>query len=304
MTFRFSFTSEIYGMGFFFRRWGNYPRFLPLFFSSDHGVSIGSLKIEEEGVQDTAPFYITWSKRIAEDPKNKKGSKVVGIKHPWLLMAKKYGWKQSSNAAGSVFFPFHSVPGVISLGISDLENLEFVRNLPSIYQPVRICLHPHDMGSSRQEFYEGAGLKVVTAGGSSDPQFLAKLYGVLREAQYTFSEGYGTQIAYAVQLKIPSQIIDRDVKLTRVDRPTYEINSEDAEFQGNLPKITRLFGELPTSLSEEQIDSIQDLLGSSFKFSKIKIVIVCWASLINPGARIIFNRILQRLIMYSNRRAS
>lgn len=293
--FRFSFTSEIYGAGHYFRKRGHYPKFLPLFFTSDHGVSIGSKKIEEDSTKDISRLYLTWSSKIAIDPANKIGSKVIGITHPWLYYARRYGWHQSANAKGTVFFPFHTVPGVISKGYSDKANLVYLTNLPPRFKPIKVCLHNHDMGTLRQKFYEENGFKVVSAGNGQDHIFLEKLYIILNGAKYSISESFGSQVAYAVQLGIPSQILHRDLLLSREEDPDVQLNSDDPEFIKNLPSMSKLFADAPTEITEEQRLQIEEILGASFKFSKIKILIACWTSLVNPGARILAIRVLTRI---------
>ena len=77
----FEWVSEIYSLGKSFRENCNFPKFLCLPFSSDHGVNIQPIYSEYE--RTTKGPYLTWNYLKYRKIINLK-RKAYFVKHPWI----------------------------------------------------------------------------------------------------------------------------------------------------------------------------------------------------------------------------
>src|SRR5690554_5749803 len=105
-----SWTSEVYSLGKCFRHLTHYPRVLPLFISSDHGVGLHSSLMEHELI-DYNLVHFTWSLEKAKRSAANPNKRVVHVKHPWISYRRSVGKARVEHTIGTIVFFAHHVPG-------------------------------------------------------------------------------------------------------------------------------------------------------------------------------------------------
>jgi hypothetical protein len=256
------------------------PRFLPLLFTSDHGVNLGSaFDSGILGLNEKRIPHLTWSSRIRTLGMNGAIPEALGIVHPWVLYRRIHGINPSGIESRDkiLYFPVHSSGGSVASGFDDIAGIEFLRNNFQDLSRISVCLTYGDLHSFRRNIFENAGFKVVTVGHPFDRNFVDNFYNLLKRARILVSEGYGSQVAYAVEFGVPVCIIPRRaVELDELNHaPIVNAFENYADFDSRLLEVEDLFGKIVYEVSAEQILFAQSLLGFDFyeeTFSTVKII--------------------------------
>ena len=74
--------AESTSFGVAFRLWARYPKFLPLFICSAHGVGAGALCVDNE-INSKFKTYFTWNLKKSKVMSNLHGKKGIHVPHPW-----------------------------------------------------------------------------------------------------------------------------------------------------------------------------------------------------------------------------
>lgn len=276
----YHFSSEIYSNGKCFRGMARYPRFLPLFFASDHGVHLGSKRYVGKNRSTPNPlFYLSWNSGISQKQRVSL-PRVINIQHPWIHYRKKNSIEPKVNAIGTLYFPHHNVPGQVTEGFKDEAVVEYLLNLPKEKLPIKVCLHFHDFKTQRGDIFESAGFEVVSAGDSNENEFIDKFYEILMGAKFTISENWGSQIAYAIEAGIPSQLIHHDLRVQDSKESSIFEHDDDSIFWDRYSEARRLFSSSEPVISEEQRNFIFRLVGIDHKRSCLKTAFYAWVSAI------------------------
>ncbi len=136
--------SENRSLGKSFRLWANYPRILPLYFCSDHGVQWGTRCLPNETGNRYTTFF-TWNKKKSDLMRKDHGKNAYHVPHPWVFYRKKYFPILPQNRLGTLVFFTHSNVTATPV-INDLDGyINELKSLPEKYQPIVICLGDHDV---------------------------------------------------------------------------------------------------------------------------------------------------------------
>jgi len=277
---QYNFSSEIYGLGLAYREIAKYPKWLPLFFTSDHGIILGELAVEEFWKLRVRPLWnLSWNRDVVNKVSKHLRPRTVYITHPYVL-AKKLQPKESRN--GTVVFPYHNVPGYSAPEIDDDRLLIQLTELNWIESPVTVCLHHHDFHSPRADFFLSRGFEVVTAGEPSNPGFLEKFVQICGTKKFAISDGWGTQVAYATYLGIPCYTLPNKILGINSETNTPEFEF-DPIFQKNLLISFELFAKSPPAVNDLQKKFISTKMGLDAKHSNLKITCIAWTSLVLVG---------------------
>ena len=99
---------EKYGYGAALRSYYGLPRFFPLNFKSQHGVCLWD-EIPSSELKSRKKLMLVFNRRwLKKWEQARTGKWVIVTPNPFLLYKRKHKIKQSSDAAGSVFFYAHS----------------------------------------------------------------------------------------------------------------------------------------------------------------------------------------------------
>ena len=283
---QFEWSSEVYGFGKTFRKMAYYPRFLPIFLTSDHGVGIDSMiDVNIVNGKTRTKRYLTWDPMIVELYQNNRFFKVSGIMHPWVYYKEKMSLSRTNPGLGTIFFPYHTVPsGFITQGISDEESVRYLLSLPKDFQPVTICFHMHDLKTDRPKFFEKHGFEITSVGNMMSFDYTDDFYKLISTFAFSISEDWGTQVAYLVDFGIPCQIIPREIEITPTD-PTgiWPEPQHRRIYLENKQKAYDLFADLPRSVSKEQSRFIEHFLGYSFRENSRYMFFWFWSSAVTVG---------------------
>ena len=110
--------------------------------------------------------------------------------------------REHINGKGSLFFLSHSTPA-FNDSVDDTSVIEWLKQLPSRYQPIRISAFPHDLIRGKYKPYEEAGFRIVCAGSAYDPKFIWRHLHLIRSHRYILSTGIGTHVFHATMCGKP-----------------------------------------------------------------------------------------------------
>lgn len=269
----YSWSSEIYGLGKAFRHRAYYPKFLPLCFRSDHGVNTtADVPIHVEYGDKHAKHFVTWNPENIKSKEDFPSLKFYPQVHPWIPYRRHMKYEISADSTGTLFFPVHSVPGFDTSGIDDEASINYLKSLPLHFQPIGVSIHMHDRGSERERNFLDAGFEIIYHGNSLDWNYVDNFYKNLISFRYLISESYGSQIAYAIEIGIPCQIISREI---RVKSLTSDLTLSDEELEG-IRTTSELFHEPPGVISESQKQFIESILGMAYLDRRWSFVFQTW----------------------------
>lgn len=209
-------TLSIYSTGRTMKNNMSIPKFARLNVSSDHGLSWATKEVAAEA-KIPSKTHLTWSfwRHHSEFSEEKE---TLWVEHPWLEFRKKRGISPEASRKGTVVFVSHSVPG-ITPAISEIEKLiEHVETQDRFQGPYAYCLHMHDVNVGLHQEFLSRGRAVVTAGSSTSPYFIDRLYKILSHHENAVSFTPGTQVLLAQEFGLNSFIspLPNEPKLGRV----------------------------------------------------------------------------------------
>ena len=273
-------TSEVYSFGKCLRFWAKYPRMLPLYVYSDHGVSMHA-KLFPHELKNKAKVHLTWNPMKEKKYKDLADKKVIQIICPWIPYRKLKGISCSPNPIGTLAFFAHNVPLYEVKGHDSEEYFAKLRNLPEKFQPVVLCLHMHDVNAGHHKNLRQHGFPIVTAGNSSGVNFVDHFYDQVKDYAYATSQSWGSQTAYCVELGIPYFFmgeIPTVINHSHEDLPLgvvqgYYYDTEHEEYD---KKAEALFRSPVDSVTNEQRAFVESLLGFDSKITREQVSRILW----------------------------
>lgn len=273
-----SWTAEVYGAGAFFRRYGVYPKWLPLCISTDHGPR-ERLPSQEEL---NSPYAI----QMYQSPKNVKHWKKISNKpcycfvSPFQYFRNKNNLTIDSNSKGTIAFLGHTTTAIDD--VFDIDNyIGQLKNLPDIYHPISICVHMHDIHKAAHKKFILEGFDVYSAGHVDDPKYIENFYSIIRRFKYGTSNSFGSYIFYCVEMGIPFSIIgEQQILINNLDKsiPTGKYNPSD--FCSHYAEAKSLFLGLHSSINEEQREYVISNLGVYDTVSRLHMTCLLYYALI------------------------
>jgi len=277
VSFRYHWSSEIYGRGATYRELFALPKFLPLLFTSDHGVAFDSF-IDPQIVRKRRFFklHVTNNPIVVEVLPNRPFRFVFTLRtpHPWIQKKNRVNLRQNSNASGTIFFPSHFAGGVDVIGIDDNASIKYLRSLDALYSPITVCFYYADMNGSRPSLFQSAGFEVTTIGSPFRPDYFEEFYRQVSSKSYAITEDWTSAVFYCVDLGIPTQVIPRGIRV--VDQATQKdlIDESDLYFSEIFPIANKLFNHQPSVVTEEQETFVRRYLGYDYLFNLRKAIVL------------------------------
>lgn len=168
-----------------------------------HGVPIAFDYVLNKVVTEKPhDLYFVHTLRQEQLTKEKYGVSAYCIGDIFMNYRRHKGWKQQSNAEGTLVFPCHSTNYLDSVADWDRYALE-LKQMPSKYHPIKVCMYWKDLVKNKHLAFEKQGLEIVSAGHYNDPTFCENLYQLLTSVKYTTSNEVGSYAFYSLDLNIP-----------------------------------------------------------------------------------------------------
>jgi hypothetical protein len=268
---------------------GFYPRWLPICANVMHGLCF----------RDDVPSYLfeikaphtfilssymnrRWKARTTE-----KGSQMVS---PFVMYRTRLKIVPAPSALGTLVFVSHSTANIAIHEDVD-QFVKMLRNLPSEWGPVSICIHFADINKGLHLRYLKEGFPVYTAGNGEHPFFVDNFYEILKNFKRTLSTSVGSFSFYSEELGIPF------VRMGAT--PKYEVFNDHhlplgildpSEAYERLKGMERIFVSANESLCASKLSVIRDELGLSLSLTRLVTGMHLYKSLFVT----IWRRIMQR----------
>ena len=277
--------SENCGHGKTFREAACYPKILPLFIGSDHGVHWESRCWQNE-IDSPAPYYFTWNRKKSARMVNEHHRKSFHVPHPWVWYRRKHFPVRAEGGCGTlVFFP-HSNDTTKPVFVDLDKYFADLNALPEKYHPITLCLSFHDVRKGLHHKLRKYAMPIVTVGTSNSQKFVDRFYGLIREFRYATSPTIGSHLFYCVEAGIPFFL--------HGERPQYLISGSsmvsegfqnlleygDAEDVDAFMGLHDLFGQPVDCISDAQNVAVRKYLGCDSELSRFVIACVVWKALL------------------------
>lgn len=194
--------TSLYGFTNILKEYSGYPSWLPMPCHYEHGWTPLS-EANGSDLRATNTLMLVFSKRRYDAWKEKSTVPVVIMGAPFVHYRRRRNITKSEDAKGTVAFPSHSTEVIDAVFDID-EYCNQLKQLPSEFQPITICLHGDDFLHHKDILYKKHGFNVVTAGSKfvGDLSFVEKFYNILKEHKYSTSNQVGSYSFYAVEMGI------------------------------------------------------------------------------------------------------
>ncbi|MHA4843882.1 hypothetical protein ACX0G7_06960 [Flavitalea antarctica] len=255
-------TCEYYGFGKWLRKYGFYPKKLPIRIYTDHSGPSILTTFNHFELSNSAEAIMFHSPEVLNQWKQEHSKPAYNLYSPFVFYRRKNKVTLSTEALGTLAYPAHTIPE-----LSDLSNIhdyiQQLKNLPDQYQPVSISLHFHDLNKGLHQEFIKQGFKVYTAGNPADYKFTERYYSILRNFRYTTSNILGSYSFYSIEMGIPFFLVGNE--------PIYEINENSIlalealksvqNFDPIVKRMTLLFRNTTNAISDQQKREVETTLG-------------------------------------------
>lgn len=262
-------TSEVYSFGKHIRKYGYYPKILPLNVYSEHGYTI--LKdFQEHELNNNAYCMFCHSKKRTEQWKTVSNKPCFTMLSPFVFYRRSNKIEQLPDAKGTLIFPAHSVPECTDESNLD-EYIDQLKALEEKFHPVCVCLHMHDINKGIHKEYIRKGIPVYSAGNAFDIKFAQRYYDILKHFKYTMSNDLGSYIPYSVEMGIPFSIYGNRPKFNYKNSPHVDDGKLDIEkIYSNYDDVLNLFSKDPCEITDEQRKYVENCMGINDCISRFK----------------------------------
>ena len=283
--------SENSSFGKTFREWAGYPSFLPLCFSSDHGVHWESRCWPNE-INSPYKVYLTWNKKKSTAMTMNHGKTSYYVPHPWVFHRKKFWGDPPANRGGTLVYYAHSNGQGTPL-YKDLDQyIESLKNLPAQYQPIVLCVSFHDIQKNIHKKLRKYQIPIVTAGSTGARDFVDRFYSLVYQFNYATSPHIGSHTFYVLEAGIPFFIYG--------DHPEFHMKGSDAVPDGlinlrdygdeediaRLQKLRELLSAKVEAVTDEQRAMVSEYLGLDSNVSRSNASLIFWLSLFSNFGKV------------------
>jgi hypothetical protein len=262
-------SATAYGNQKWIRRYGFYPRFLPLCIATDHAPGIPS---EPSKTYFTnSPYTLIHSEKYCNYLREISPNKFIPYMSPFVFYTKKNNIKPYNNRNGSIYFYAHGNNEV--LPTKRVDDIIFdISLLPTKYFPITICLHYQDLINKVHLDFIKKGFKVICMGNPNDWNFIENYYEHLSNFKYSFSSNFSSYSLYCINFNIPFSLIGDESLFNNfndnsISKGLYRGYLDNSEYSRN---FHALFKHLPVeNISQEQMDFVNEYLGVKTGLSRL-----------------------------------
>jgi hypothetical protein len=270
-------TAEVYSFGKHLRKYGFYPKWLPLCVYTDHAPGAYGEPFEHE-LESTAPAQLYHSPYRVEKWRSVSEKPCYCYYSPFVYFRKTNHINKSDDASGTIAFPSH---GTVTL--EDTSNIQdyinHLKGLPDQFQPVGVCLHMNEILKGSHIEYIEAGFDVFTAGHNFDDSFAERFYSIIKKFRYATSNIVGSYAYYCVEMEIPFFLSGEPPKYVNKGDHNIPLGNYDPYKEYELyRKAYDLFSGVTTSISIEQKNFVTTSLGLHSGISRLQMAKVLYSS--------------------------
>jgi hypothetical protein len=213
------------------------------------------------------PTFLAWGhnekKMISECFPN---TKIYVTGAPFLysdnFFSKEYINKERKRLGKNLLvFPAHSAK-VLVADFSDEDFVKLIRVYEDQFDTIRICCYWKDIQLDRYQVYTKNGFEIVTAGHSSDCNYISRLKGLLSICDATITNGFGSHIGYSIAMNKPVKLLPltgyKDT-VSVCSIPEIGLLSEPAKLSC-IPEIKLLIDKLQKNENFDITQEITDLI--------------------------------------------
>lgn len=272
-------TSEVYGFGPVIRKYGFFPRFLPLNIYLAHGITMFSEPAKHE-LENDAPVMLYFAPRLVEAFRNISSKPCYCLLSPNVYYRRSNDIVQDGNAKGTLAFLAHTTP-LIEDKMDFTKYIAQLKSLPEAYQPITICLHYHDVNKNVFKPFFEQGMDVETVGHPYSEKFINRFYNLMKNFRYVTSNEIGSYTFYAVEMGIPFFLFGSEPILINhgdenIEKGRYTSFKETEQYK----RVKELFSRPVDSVTPEQRAFVEEELGIFDSISRMKLSgVLYWAYL-------------------------
>ncbi|MDR0680864.1 MAG: hypothetical protein LBG15_03275 [Dysgonamonadaceae bacterium] len=181
-----------------------------------------------------------------------KGAEFFKTQKELDLLKQKYG-------KILLVFPSHSIK-TIHAKYDEADLMKEIFRIENDFDMIFICLYWKDILDKQRllsyEKYISDKIKIVSAGHSSDPNFLSRLKDLIWLSDVTMSNNIGTHLGYSICMGKAHYLFNQTVE--------YIVNGSskiNAKVYPDTPKFYDLFGNYPANITSEQKELIERYWG-------------------------------------------
>lgn len=277
-------TSEIYSFGKCLRFWTRYPAYLPLFVYSDHGVGLHSHLFKHE-LENSAKVHFTWNPVKEQRYRDKTAKKdVIQIVHPWIYYRRSKRIARSKEPKGTLAFFMHGTTAVKWEGHDTLDYFERLRNLPSKFHPIVLCLHSSDIAAGLHKELRRHGFPIVTAGNTLSTNFVDRFYEQVGQYSFATAPAWGSYAAYCVEFGVSYFQLGNRPELVNIADPNLPDGVAphhwDSQHEELAIRSENLFSTPVDQITDEQRKFVESILGFDSHISRWKVSWILWREFI------------------------
>ena len=277
-------TSEIYSFGKCLRFWTRYPAYLPLFVYSDHGVGLHSHLFLHE-LENSATVHFTWNPVKEQRYRDKAAKKeVIQVVHPWISYRRSKGITRSKEPKGTLAFFMHGTTAVKWEGHDSVDYFERLRNLPSKFQPIVLCLHSSDITAGLHKELRRHGFPIVTAGNTQSTNFVDRFYEQVGQYSFATAPAWGSYAAYCVEFGVSYFQLGNRPELVNIADPNLPAGVApqywDLHHEEMSKKAEALFSMPVDYVTDQQRKFVEYILGFDSHISRCKVSWILWREFI------------------------
>jgi len=273
-------TTEVYGLGKYLRKYGHYPQWLPICVYTDHGPMEHEPPKHE--LESLAPVQLYHSPNTIKHWKAVSDKPCYCYLSPFAFYRHAHGISVAPNRKGTIAFPAHTTPVIDD--VSDIQlYIDDLLKLPEDMQPVSVCLHMHDINKGLHKKFMAAGFPVYTAGHASDYDFIERFYSIIRQFKYGTSNVFGSYVFYCVELGIPFSIVGAKQKYINKSDPNLPAGEIFVDEDKYYREATELFAGINTEISQEQLEYVRFHMGLRDAVSRKKMALILYYALLSTA---------------------
>lgn len=262
--------NSAFGITTILKRYAGFPEDYPVRFAIEHGLKFNEGGILPNAVKHFRTILVPSHERAETLARlTDKSAEAIGFgflyaKH---LYDEEFGsTPPNSERKGTLFMPLKSTRRT-TIDVDHAAYAKILLSLPQRFQPVAVCVFWLDYQRDVHRAYEEAGLPLVTAGHRHHPDFLLRMYDLMRQFRYAASNEIGTNLCISIAAGCRFFYV-RGPEYTRIvdeDKTSTDERSGDA-YEINRAKSQRLFPKPVDEHTPEQLAFVDRFIGTpSFK---------------------------------------
>lgn len=203
-------TALWYGFETYIRLQAGLPNFVPIMNRVDHApITEGMIEGYVDSFDLKGPYpQLFFSKEKLNRVILKQGRRGLmrprKVTNPYLFYRHYKKIEMAATASGVVFFPKHTTFSGVGGSDATWDTVaQSAKKLEESFDRVTVCMFWKDFSVSAHLPFIDRGLSVVTAGHMFDPNFIPRLYGIIRDHEYSCGNAFATHALISLEMGLP-----------------------------------------------------------------------------------------------------